>query len=209
MAIDQQWQKRADLKVRDPHQRTWNTVVDMTDKRRGACGPVNPMFAAPWYPDQKYLTVDGFRFSVAIDYDRCIADCEEAARQYDERLHAEAVKMFSSAAPQAIQKRDPVLMREVGPPPMDPRWAKAAKAGNPWVLGVPGYGMPDWAKALVAEKVARQRAVVDELAYAPADVSDVDHFEDYSEQYDRQAVGGTKVKTGGKGRAKATTTGEE
>lgn len=196
-----QWERRANLRVRDAHGRTWNTVVDMTDKRRGACGPVNPEFDAPWMPDQKYLTVDGHSFTLAIDYARCIADCEAAAHQWDERLHAEAVRMFASAAPQAIEKRDPVLMREVGPRPMDPRWPRAAQAGNPWVLGQPGYTAPEWAKALLAERIARAKAAQDELAYAPPDVSDVEHFEDYNDAFDPKAVGGTKVKRGPKARA--------
>lgn len=202
----QQWQRRVSMTLVDEHGRKWDTVIDVTDKRKGACAPLVPKFDAPWLPDQKYLHADGNTMRVTIDYRRCIDDCEAAARAWDERLHDEAVRLFSTAAPQAIEKRDAVLMREVGPQPLDPRWARAAQAGNPWVLGKPGYRAPEWATALIAARVAQQQATHDELAYAPRDgappdLSDVEHYEDFNDAYDRQAVGGTKVKRGRPARA--------
>lgn len=192
-----QHDRRTPADVVDQHGRTWHTVLDMTDKKWGACGPIMPKdFSAPWVPPAKYLVIpDGRQRRLHIDYERCESDCTQAMHAWEERLHKTAVEMFNTEAPDAIASRNPTLYREVGPPPMDPRLPKAAKAGNPWLLGVPGYAMPEWAAPLFAVRTPQQLEE-EELAYAPADVSDVDHFEDYNEAYDRHATGGTKAPGG-------------
>lgn len=197
-----QYQRRTPMDLVDAHGRTWNTVIDITDKRWGNCGPIMPRdFVAPWVPEQKYLKADGRTRSLVIDYDACIADCEDAAKAWDERLHQTAVAMFAAKAPQAISERNPTLMREVGPEPMSPLLPKAAKAGNPWLLGKAGYRMPELLAPIFAAPLARQQAEIDALAYAEPDLTDVDALEDLSEQYDPRSTGGTKVKAAPKRRA--------
>lgn len=84
-------------------------------------------------------------FSMSIDYDRWIADLEQQHRSYEERLSTAAVMMYGSQAAQALENKNPELLRFVGPAPMAVEPVKAAKAGNKFVLGL-SEKMPEWAR---------------------------------------------------------------
>lgn len=189
-----QHERRTEITAPDQHGRLWATCIDLTDKYKGACGPVIPQFKAPWVPEAKYIRCDGRTMKVTLDYDRAIADCQEAEVRWEERLHTLAVQMFGTKAAQAIEERDKVLFKEVGPKPASSLLPKAAKAGNPWLLGVPGYAMPEWAAPLFVKRLTPQEEELANLAYAAPDVSDVDKYEDYSDAHDPDATGGKRVK---------------
>jgi hypothetical protein len=120
---------------RDQHGRKWG--ADIENKTQAPCGPYSARFQAPWCPDQKYiLLTDPSSAEITIDYDRMEMDFEQAATDFEYKQLAEARRLYKDRALQAIQEKDEALEMVVGTAPMSADVVRAARAGNPWLLGL-------------------------------------------------------------------------
>jgi hypothetical protein len=137
--------------VMDQHGRKYRVFVEKDTMH--PCSPPAPKDWAPpllagrtpFVAPENYLFYPkDDPFSMTIDYDRWIADLEQQHKSYEERLSTAAVMMYGSQAAQALENKNPELLRFVGPPPMAVEPIKAAKAGNKFVLGLSDK-MPTWA----------------------------------------------------------------
>lgn len=151
-------------------------------------------------------------YDVEIDYDAWLAKHDKRADAWQQKLYEGAKSMAKGKdAHQIATDPPPVLMSELGAPPLPPRvFIEAMKAGNKWALGL-DENVPKKAAALLQEVetwvVKRRRvqlgnAIADPLAddeetenvvnEAGFDAT-VDPFGDIEEVVDPKATGGKKV----------------
>lgn len=126
---------RRPLTLTDQHGRPW---FCNEDKRSGQpVGNLEPKgWSAPVYPPTQYIIRDPEQpYRCAIDYDRLIADHQQAADTWyrakvreGARLHGQKFKESEEATTQ--------ILDIIGPPPT--RWEiwEACRQGNRWVLGL-------------------------------------------------------------------------
>ena len=173
----------------DRHDRKWTTVIDI---RTGhSCGPWEPQFTAPVYPEMKYIRHDlkDDRY-IIIDYDRWIRDARDAADGYDDFRQKTAIDQYGSAFTSKLgvtpDEDLPELRRLVGEPPKPVEFPEACKAGNKWALGLTNV-IPTWAYALLPRATAPVRKYLD------ADEEVVEKAVTLDEQFDPKATGGKRV----------------
>lgn len=152
---------------RDQHGRKWGADVENPTPTIGGppmpCGPLSARFDAPWYPPEKYLVItDPVAGEITIDYERMIDDAERAELEYESRKRQTAVKMYGNKGHEAVKTNDRDLLEEVGMPPESAEIAYAARAGNPWLLGLlkpdgSKYEMPEEAKPYFPEPVQKKQ----------------------------------------------------
>lgn len=135
--------KRSYAIYTDQHGRVWGANIE--NKTGDPCGNLEPQFAAPVRPMDKYITVNSRRRQVVIRYAEIIQDIVEAEQEWDSALRDHARKAYGMKAHEAIQNPPPDLLDIVGPRPKERRepW-EAAMQGNKWVLGL-SPNKPDWA----------------------------------------------------------------
>jgi hypothetical protein len=223
---------------RDQHGRKWEAVYDII--ANAPCSALIPhRWSAPWLPPDAYFVFssDPARDrEVVIDYDRLVRDRQAARAEYDRALKAEARKHGPSAhamleahtLPDGRKSPHPLLLEEVGPPPLSDVFARAARAGNKWVLGLrrpdgSAYPVTPWAEPHLHELDDPYANTVDAEADDAADAfpdvegddawagsaesrefADADAVADLEEQFDAAAVGGSTPpvrKRGGRPRA--------
>lgn len=149
---------------RDQHGREWG--ADIETKTQAPCGPYSPRFKAPLMPPQKYIDlVDRAAGRVEIAYDRWLEDEDTARQEYTERLRQQAYHLYRDKAADALADPPPDLIARVGRPPEDRRRILAARAGDPWVLGL-SQDRPKW-----ADLVFPRENDDDELAFMREDTS--------------------------------------
>lgn len=132
-----QTKRRKPVQARDIHGRLWESTLDTVSM--GTCAPVNPCgWSAPVLPEQKYIKLRGdfTGFYIDILYDHWLADAELALETYEKHLFDSAMVIFGAEGPKAYDERSPALLRYCGLPPQAVIPIKAAKAGNPWILGL-------------------------------------------------------------------------
>lgn len=181
-----QAEKRTVATIRDQHDRPWDATLDTEPKARlGFCTPPIPKFSAPILPPQEYLRpVLGEFGSLRIDYDAWIAELQMASDGYTRQLRSYALQHYKGQmVGEVLRNPPPDLIAMVGeaPPPLD--FARAARAGNKWVLGLRKsdgslYPMPTWAKPIahVLEPKRAGSLLDDVLRYADDEDDDVNPF---------------------------------
>jgi hypothetical protein len=155
----------------DQHGRKWGAT---TENRTGdPCGPIEPHFAAPLIPEQKYIVLAADKRSVRIDYTRWLLDLADAQAVYDRMVRETAVAMYGQKASEAIANPPRELLDRVGVPPTQRREPiEAAHQGNRWVLGLTPV-KPAWANEFYPDgDPVHQRATVLEMTREYPDADD-------------------------------------
>lgn len=161
--------KRRFQKLLDQHGREWGATIEL--KTGDPTGLIDPRFKAPLYPPPRFLKVDSRKEygRVEIDYDGWIGMLRRAWEHYNTELLQAARAMYGDAAAQKVEERPlpPALLAHVGPAPEFVEPVLAAKAGDPWILGLSNV-RPKWADRFMPVKAKRSQAS-DELAFMRAE----------------------------------------
>lgn len=188
MAELSQPERRAYNVFVDQHGREWGTAIDT--KTQHSCGPWEPQFTAPWYPEHKYIRhVPKSYRNILIDYDKNIADLKDAHDAYDDLRLKTAMNQYGNAFTDRLgashYEDPPELQKLTGKPPFPIAYPEAAKEGNKWVLGQSNV-IPRWAYALLAVTQEQTRKYLD------AEDEAVEKAVDLDEQFDPEAKGGKR-----------------
>ncbi len=119
-----------------------------------------------------------------------IASRKHAHHEWNERLYQIGAAMHG----QAFDPLNPTpqLIRTVGVKPEPVEYALAAKADDPWVLGL-SPAMPAWAKKLRKDVAAVQ----DDYAFLRAEQLDAAaKYEELEDSTDPDVLGGKRLKVG-------------
>jgi len=164
-----QSRKRSYAIYTDQHGRPWGAIIE--NKTGDPCGPLEPQFAAPILPNDKFVTINSRQRQLHIRYADMILDIEDADQAWDESLREHALKMYGMQAGKAITDPPPELLDLVGPKPKGHRevW-EAAMTGNKWILGETS-AKPAWAEEFFPKAAVKQtrREVTVTRAYPDAD----------------------------------------
>ena len=157
--------KRRFQKLIDQHGREWGATIEL--KTGDPTGLIDPHFTAPIYPPPRYMKVDSRKEygRVHIDYDGWIGMVRRAREEYDTRLLQAASALYGEAAAQKIEERPlpPALVAHVGVAPDYVEPVLAAKAGDPWILGL-SQVRPKWADRFLPIRPKRARGA-DDLSF--------------------------------------------
>lgn len=229
--IKSQNDQRRYATFKDQHGRKWGAVVE---KETGdPVGGIMPQFEAPWMPPPHIVrVVPGETGVVEIHYDELVREIREAHGHFLDQARNIAVLMYGEGAAQALETMPRELRHMVGDPPAPVEPVQAAKAGNKYVLGF-STQMPAWAEKFFGKeaRIARQELEPD-FPDAEDEVTEetlgnaiegnviegniIDDFEatnpleGLNDEFDPDAVGGTRVPVGaGKRGAKRRTARED
>lgn len=128
-----QRKQRRELKVTDKHGRKWYMTIET--KTGDPTGLIQPLFQAPYIPDQKYLKVNEDNPNhLDIDYELAKADIRRARAEWEREGRQLSQKMHGSKY-NPLDDFTSEVLDVIGPPPQAIEPVIAAQQGNPWVLG--------------------------------------------------------------------------
>jgi hypothetical protein len=192
--VHPQEESRRYRRFTDRHGRTFEAIVDT--KTNDPVSRLRPLFRAPWMPPEglvrlKHDQVTGAA-TVDLGEDAVIESRKAAHKDWTERLFQVGGAMHGQAFDP--DNPTPQLIRMVGVKPEPIEYALAAKAGDPWVLGLDKI-KPAWAK-----KLSREAAPVqDDYAFLRAEQLEASaKYEDIEDAVDPQATGGKRQRVGNK-----------
>lgn len=129
----QRKQRREVKRGRDEHGRPWHWTIE--NKTGDPTGLIQPLFTAPYIPEQHYLRIDPDNPNrILIDYDRAIADIRLTRKEWDKAGRQRSQKLYGQKYNPKEDFTEEVL-DIIGPPPQAWEPVLAAKQGNPWMLG--------------------------------------------------------------------------
>lgn len=118
---------------RDLHGRPWHWTIE--NKTGDPTGLIQPLFTAPYIPEQHYLRIDPDNPNrLLIDYDRAIADIRATRKEWEKSGRQRSQKLYGQKYNPKEEFTEEVL-DIIGPPPQAWEPVLAAKQGNPWILG--------------------------------------------------------------------------
>lgn len=122
------------IMLEDNHGREWGVSIEV--KTGDAVGLYEPQFAAPWIPEQKYLSRPDKRrpYDLFIDYKRMKADLRIDRRDWEREGRQLMRKMRGKAYDPSEEFGEDVL-DIIGEPPQAIEPILAAEQGNSWILG--------------------------------------------------------------------------
>lgn len=146
MGAKSQEESRVDVIMYDQWGRPWHATLEK--ETMTPTGPVQPLFSAPFIPDQKYHRYGGKRNPVRmqIDLAKMEEDLQEAHEERERLIRKLTMQFFpgwnkKAPPPEVIEKVDGP---GYGPMPLEVLWA--AMQGNKWILGF-SKRRPAWSEA--------------------------------------------------------------
>lgn len=96
--------------------------------------PKQPVWEAPFYPEEKYLDFNYRKSTITIRYDRMESDDRRAFEEYYIAANKIEMERNWNETPFGAVPRFAVRAL-IGPPPRSPKIAQAARAGDRWLIG--------------------------------------------------------------------------
>lgn len=141
----------------DQHGREWSAEMDL--KTGHPCTPLTPNgWAAPILPPsafQRFGTGRG-RPIMTIDYDGWREHQGALQAEYEGEVRRLAARMFPNSWAAEIQRGNPLILQEAGPPPYAVDFVDACAAGSRWVLGF-SPEKPQWLTPELENTLPRRR----------------------------------------------------
>jgi hypothetical protein len=201
--------------VTDQHGRVWVGSIDKKSgfpvgmmeplAKRTADGQPEPRgWSAPWYPPQSPET---FRYNpddpskLTINYEWLLAQRMADAKEYDDDRRKKAlVRGWDPTDPEKQEALDSICGARDGL--QHPEIVVACMQGDKWILGLTDVVNPKVAR-FIPKKVDRKTAMLSKFPdFTVQDEAELEERLDLEEQFDPDAVGGTKQKLPKKPKAK-------
>lgn len=147
LAVNDQSKQRRYERKKDQHGRLWGVNIELKSGaptgryefighiKHPQWNPKPQFVEPPLLPPQKFIRpVPGDPYSLLIDYEGWIGELRNAEEAYLREARKEGIRIHGTQFdPDAPFTRE--VLDIIGPRPLDPRLALAAKQGNAWILG--------------------------------------------------------------------------
>lgn len=186
--------------IKDQHGRKFGAWTE--NKTGDPCGPVMPSFQAPLNIDPKYMRLSKDEWNhtaVTIDYDAWIHDFRAIDAEHMKRVQNMMAERHQAKYIATMEPDDDIKFRVGRRPSIQGNIVSgtvvplvAAKAGNPWILGITDVVDTRLEKYFVKPKIEGED---EDWSQLPVEFATAGGDPSLDDEYDAEALGGKTVPT--------------